>query len=309
MFFFKSDTNSASYQIQAIKMSSSRNTANTNTTAAKPFCKVCRDAGKPESEYTSHFVKDQPGPNGKVICPTLLNQDCRICGKSGHTSSYCSQYCRPVVREEPRREERYIAREPRDDRRREEPRREERYIARERGDREERYIAREEPRREEPRRDRGGSYDRLREDTERREREIRHRDDEYYREQDRRSKPWLQAALKKPESEQQRREPYAHPHGPRVRLNIEAPALCVDKHATAVSAAEPLPAIDVRKVQLNHASAWGDEDETVPFVYDPEQMTHTFLQNVMMSNLTTSAEHDFIAACDDQSEMPFFCGQ
>ena len=289
MFFFKSDTNSASYQIQAIKMSSSRNTANTNTTAAKPFCKVCRDAGKPESEYTSHFVKDQPGPNGKVICPTLLNQDCRICGKSGHTSSYCSQYCRPVVREEPRREERYIARE--------------------RGDREERYIAREEPRREEPRRDRGGSYDRLREDTERREREIRHRDDEYYREQDRRSKPWLQAALKKPESEQQRREPYAHPHGPRVRLNIEAPALCVDKHATAVSAAEPLPAIDVRKVQLNHASAWGDEDETVPFVYDPEQMTHTFLQNVMMSNLTTSAEHDFIAACDDQSEMPFFCGQ
>ena len=284
-------------------MSSSRNTANTTTALAKPFCKVCRDAGKPESEYTSHFVKDQPGPNGKVICPTLLNQDCRICGKSGHTSSYCSQYRRPVVREE-----RYIARE--------EPRREERYIARERGDREERYIereprreeryiAREEPRREEPRRDRGGSYDRLREDTERREREIRHRDEEYYREQDRRSKPWLQAALKKPEQEQQRRGPYAHPHGPRVRLNIEAPALCVDKHATAA----PLPAIDVRKVQLNHASAWGDEDETVPFVCDPEQMTHAFLQNVMMSNLTTSAEHDFIAACDDQSEMPFFCGQ
>ena len=284
MFFFKSDTNSASYQIQAIKMSSSRNTANT-APAAKPFCNVCRDAGKSESEYTSHFVKDQPGPNGKVICPTLLNQDCRICGKSGHTSSYCSQYRRPVVREE-----RYIEREPR---------REERYIERE--------PRREEPRREEPRRDRGGSYDRLREDTERREREIRHRDDEYYREQDRRSKPWLQAALKNPESEQQRREPYAHPHGPRVRLNIEAPALCVDKHAAA--AAEPLPAIDVRKVQLNHASAWGDEDDTVPFVCDPEQMTRAFLQNAIMSNLTTSAEHDFMAACDDQSGMPFFCGQ
>ena len=280
-------------------MSSSRNTTST-APAAKPFCKVCRDAGKPESEYTSHFVKDQPGPNGKVICPTLLNQDCRICGKSGHTSSYCSQYRRPVAREEPRREERYIARE--------EPRREERYIAREEPRREERYIAREEPRREEPRRDRGGSYDRLREDTERREREIRHRDDEYYREQDRRSKPWLQAALKKPEQEQQRREPYAHPHGPRVRLNIEARALCVDKHATT-AAAEPLPAIDVRKVQLNHASAWGDEDETVPFVCDPEQMTRAFLQNAIMSNLTTSAEHDFMAACDDQSEMPFFCGQ
>jgi hypothetical protein len=322
MFFFKSDTNSASYQIQAIKMSSSRNTANTTTAPAKPFCKVCRDAGKLESEYTSHFVKDQPGPNGKVICPTLLNQACRICDKTGHTSSYCPQYRRREEprREEPRREERYIAREePRREERyiareeryiaRERGDREERYIARERGDREERYIAREEPRCEEPRRDRGGSYDRLREDTERREREIRHRDDEYYREKDRRSKPWLQAALKKPEQEQQRREPYAHPHGPRVRLNLEAPALCVDKHATAAATAAPLPTIDVRKVELNHASAWGDEDETVPFVCDPEQMTRAFFQTVIMTNLTTNAEDEFMAACDDQSEMPFFCGQ
>jgi len=279
-------------------MSSSRNTANTTTTApAKPFCKVCRDAGKPESEYTSHFVKDQPGPNGKVTCPTLLNQACRICNKTGHTSSYCPQYRR---REEPRREERYIEREPRDDRRREEPRREERYIEREpRDDR-----RREEPRREE-RRDRVGSYDRLREDTERREQEIRQRDDEYYREQDRRSKPWLQAALKKPEQEEQRRrEPYAHPHGPRVRLNIEAPALSVYKHAEA----PPLPAIDALKVTLNHASTWGDEDVET-FVCQPEQMASAFLQNAMMSNLTTSAEYDFIAACDDQSQMPFFCGQ
>jgi len=328
MLFLKSDTNSASYQIQTIEMSSS--SRNTSTAPAKPFCKVCRDAGKPESEYTSHFVKDQPGPNGKVVCPTLLNQDCRICGKSGHTSSYCPQYRRReeprreeprreeryIAREEPHREERYIAREElrREERyiEREEPRREERYIERE-PRREERYIEREsrddrrreEPRREEPRRDRGGSYDRLREDTERREREIRHRDEEYYREQDRRSKPWLQAALKKPEQEQQRREPYAHPHGPRVRLNLEAPALCVDKHATAA----PLPIIDVRKVELNHASAWGDEDETVPFVCDPEQMTRAFLQTVIMSNLTTNAEDEFMAACDDQSEMPFFCGQ
>jgi hypothetical protein len=321
MFFFKSDTNSASYQIQTIEMSSS--SRNTSTAPAKPFCKVCRDAGKLESEYTSHFVKDQPGPNGKVICPTLLNQACRICDKTGHTSSYCPQYRRREEprREEPRREERYIEREPRREERyieREERyiAREERYIARERGDREERYIAREEPRCEEPRRDRGGSYDRLREDTERREREIRHRDDEYYREKDRRSKPWLQAALKKPEQEQQRREPYAHPYGPRVRLNLEAPALCVDKHATAAAAtaataatAAPLPTIDVRKVELNHASAWGDEDETVPFVCDPEQMTRAFLQTVIMSNLTTNAEDEFMAACDDQSEMPFFCGQ
>ena len=30
------------------------------------FCKVCKDAGKTETEYTSHYVKDK---SGKVICP------------------------------------------------------------------------------------------------------------------------------------------------------------------------------------------------------------------------------------------------
>ena len=59
--------------------------------ADKPFCKVCYDAGLPVTDYTSHFVKDQPGPNGKVVCPTLLGQKCLMCGVAGHTSSYCSQ--------------------------------------------------------------------------------------------------------------------------------------------------------------------------------------------------------------------------
>ena len=54
-----------------------------------PFCKVCFDAKCSVDEYTSHFVKDQPGPNGKVVCPTLLAQKCLICGVPGHTSSYC----------------------------------------------------------------------------------------------------------------------------------------------------------------------------------------------------------------------------
>lgn len=59
--------------------------------ADKPFCKVCYDAGLPVADYTCHFVKDQPGPNGKVVCPTLLGQKCLMCGVAGHTSSYCSQ--------------------------------------------------------------------------------------------------------------------------------------------------------------------------------------------------------------------------
>jgi hypothetical protein len=59
--------------------------------ANTPFCKVCYDARLPVADYTNHFVKDQPGPTGKVVCPTLLAQKCLTCGLPGHTSSYCSQ--------------------------------------------------------------------------------------------------------------------------------------------------------------------------------------------------------------------------
>ena len=55
----------------------------------KPFCPVCQAAGKTEKEYTSHFVKSEPGPNGKVVCPTLLSQECRYCETPGHTAGYC----------------------------------------------------------------------------------------------------------------------------------------------------------------------------------------------------------------------------
>lgn len=54
--------------------------------AKKPYCKVCYDAGKPEKEYTSHWVKDT---NGKIICSTLLNTECRFCHKLGHTAKFC----------------------------------------------------------------------------------------------------------------------------------------------------------------------------------------------------------------------------
>jgi len=65
----------------------SRNSGNRGNVT--PFCKVCYDAGLPTENFTSHFVKDQPGPNGIVVCPTLLAQKCLICGVPGHTSSYC----------------------------------------------------------------------------------------------------------------------------------------------------------------------------------------------------------------------------
>ena len=62
---------------------------NTSSATATPFCKVCCDAGLPADKYNSHYVKDQPGPNGKVVCPTLLSQKCLICGVPGHTTRYC----------------------------------------------------------------------------------------------------------------------------------------------------------------------------------------------------------------------------
>jgi hypothetical protein len=57
----------------------------------KPYCKVCFDAGKPDSEYTSHWVRSLPDRNGKsnVTCPTLLNTECRYCYKFGHTAKFC----------------------------------------------------------------------------------------------------------------------------------------------------------------------------------------------------------------------------
>lgn len=77
-------------------MSTKRNTK----IAPKPFCKVCFDAGLPEAKYTSHFVKSEPGPNGKTVCPTLLSQECRFCYKPGHTAKYC-----PIIAENTKIEE------------------------------------------------------------------------------------------------------------------------------------------------------------------------------------------------------------
>ena len=76
---------------------------NNSKVAPKRFCKVCHDAGKTEKEYTSHFVKSEPGPNGKVVCPTLLAQECRFCFEAGHTAGYC-----PVIAANKKAEERAL---------------------------------------------------------------------------------------------------------------------------------------------------------------------------------------------------------
>jgi hypothetical protein len=72
--------------------------ANTNSANAcsKKFCKVCFDAGKPETVYTNHTVKTMNVRTGKMetTCVTLLALECRYCFKAGHTVKFC-----PVLKE------------------------------------------------------------------------------------------------------------------------------------------------------------------------------------------------------------------
>lgn len=68
-----------------------RNFNKNASNSKKPFCKVCHDAGKPESVYTSHCVKTYNVKTGKTdtTCPTLLALECRYCWKLGHTVKFC----------------------------------------------------------------------------------------------------------------------------------------------------------------------------------------------------------------------------
>jgi hypothetical protein len=76
-------------------MNANRN-SNAKNNSKKPYCKVCHDAGKSESVYTSHCVKTYNINTGKTdtTCPTLLALECRYCYKSGHTVKFC-----PVLEE------------------------------------------------------------------------------------------------------------------------------------------------------------------------------------------------------------------
>ena len=63
------------------------NNARPNNTRPNMHCKVCESAKKSPSIIASHFPKNR---DGITVCPTLLAQQCRGCGKNGHTISYCS---------------------------------------------------------------------------------------------------------------------------------------------------------------------------------------------------------------------------
>lgn len=55
----------------------------------KKYCGVCHKAGKPPSDYESHYTRSLPGPTGVITCPIILSAVCKSCGKSGHFSDHC----------------------------------------------------------------------------------------------------------------------------------------------------------------------------------------------------------------------------
>lgn len=56
----------------------------------KKYCGVCHKAGKPASDYESHYTRSVPGPSGVITCPIILSAVCKSCGKSGHFSDHCN---------------------------------------------------------------------------------------------------------------------------------------------------------------------------------------------------------------------------
>ena len=85
-----------------------------STTGGGKFCKICKDTGKTEEEYTSHYVRESRDPNSPTVCPTLIATVCRYCKEGGHTVSRCDKlknkqnsadqhiisknYCQPVTK-------------------------------------------------------------------------------------------------------------------------------------------------------------------------------------------------------------------
>lgn len=55
-----------------------------------PYCSTCRKAGKSFGEYTNHWTRSEPGPNGFITCPLILNSVCSYCKQKGHWNKYCT---------------------------------------------------------------------------------------------------------------------------------------------------------------------------------------------------------------------------
>ena len=54
-----------------------------------PICKHCNNLGLPDAN--THWLREGRGINSKIVCPKLLNTQCKFCKEYGHTISYCNK--------------------------------------------------------------------------------------------------------------------------------------------------------------------------------------------------------------------------
>jgi hypothetical protein len=55
------------------------------------FCGHCKNLGKPEREYTSHFPHKTQSKNSPLTCPELLKYVCTACKSRNHTFDKCNK--------------------------------------------------------------------------------------------------------------------------------------------------------------------------------------------------------------------------
>jgi hypothetical protein len=72
---------------------SNRNNINRNKKIAnmgvntRRSCKHCKNLGKSEREYTSHWTRASMSPDAPIICPEILKMECAYCHGIGHMAS------------------------------------------------------------------------------------------------------------------------------------------------------------------------------------------------------------------------------
>jgi len=67
--------------------------------SSSTYCNTCFNAGKSQKEYTSHNTKEKRGHNVVVVCPVILQTECRACHKMGHWAS--PKFC-PLLKQRER---------------------------------------------------------------------------------------------------------------------------------------------------------------------------------------------------------------
>ena len=92
---------------KTLKMPAFATTANNNKKNVEkrtPYCDVCYKKGLPKSSYESHYPRSRPGPDGVIVCPTILATRCSYCGENGHWAN--EKYCRALREDNLEREQR-----------------------------------------------------------------------------------------------------------------------------------------------------------------------------------------------------------